>query len=287
VKRCHAGVGVGAGGAFVALERRETGDGRPLGAGGSNTKHVPPATRAEAMSEASAADESSESTENDGVTRRRALVAGGAVGLAGLAGCTALDVATGDPAEFTAGTATVADATLSESGYELNEVTEDTRTREFEAAGSTQEVRVTSRVAEYDKAVEVLGERYQAAVFAVLTTPRVEVLGQAFNPVGDLSADERAQLIVDRYEGVSDLERGSEYSTDVLGTDAGVVVYSADGEIAGTGVSVELEFHVAEAVEAGSDYVVPLAAYPAAFGDGENVRRMLNGIEHDPASSDE
>ena len=222
----------------------------------------------------------------DTVTRRRALAAAGGLTLAGLAGCTALDVATGEPAEFTAGTATVADATLSESGYELNDVTEGTVTREVDVAGTTREVRVTNRTAEYDKAVELLGERYQAAVFAVLATPRVEVLGQTFNPVGDLDDDERAQLIVDRYEGVGSLERGSEYTTDVLGTDTSVVVYSGEGEIEGTGVSVELEFHVAEAVVAGDDYVVPLAAYPASFGDGENVRRMLNGIEHTPASDD-
>ena len=228
-----------------------------------------------------------EPTGTDAFTRRRALAAAGGAALAGLAGCTAFDVATGDTAEFTAGTATVADATLSESGYELNEVPENTQTREFDVAGSTREVRVTSRIAEYDKAVELFGERYQAAVFAALATPRVEVLGQAFNPVGELDDQERAQLIVDRYEGVSSLERGSEYTTDVLDTDASVAVYSGDGEIDGTGVSVELEFHVAEAVEAGSDYVVPLAAYPASFGDGENVRRMLNGIEHAPASGGE
>lgn len=225
-------------------------------------------------------------TDTDAFTRRRALAAGG-VALAGLAGCTALDVATGDTAEFTAGTATVADATLDESGYELNEVTGNTQTREFDVAGSTREVRVASRIAEYDKAVELLGERYQAAVFAALATPRVEVLGRAFNPVGELDDEERARLIVDRYEGVRNLERGSEYSTDVLGIDASVTVYTADGEIEGTGVSVELEFHVAEAVEAGDDYVVPLAAYPTSFGDGENVRRMLNGIEHEPASDDD
>lgn len=225
-------------------------------------------------------------TDTDAFTRRRALAAGG-VALAGLAGCTALDVATGDTAEFTAGTATVADATLDESGYELNEVTGNTQTREFDVAGSTREVRVASRIAEYDKAVELLGERYQAAVFAALATPRVEVLGRAFNPVGELDDEERARLIVDRYEGVRNLERGSEYSTDVLGIDASVTVYTADGEIEGTGVSVELEFHVAEAVEAGDDYVVPLAAYPTSFADGENVRRMLNGIEHEPASDDD
>ncbi|WP_128905272.1 DUF6517 family protein [Halorubrum amylolyticum] len=215
-------------------------------------------------------------------TRRGALGLAGAVGLTGLAGCTALDVVTGgEPAEFGSGTATVADETLSETGYELNDVSEESVTREFEVAGSTREVRVTNTVAEYDKAVDLFGERYQAAVFAALATPRVEVLGQAFNPVADLGPDERAALIADRYEGVSDLERGSEYTTEVLGTDADVVVYSAEGEIEGTGVSTELEFHVAAAVEAGDDYIVPLAAYPASFGDGENVRAMMNGLEHE------
>jgi hypothetical protein len=217
----------------------------------------------------------------DATTRRGVLGLAGAVGLAGLGGCTALDVATGEPAEFSSGTATVADGTLAETGYELNDVSEETLTREVEVAGSTREVRVTNTTAEYDKAVELLGERYQAAVFAAVATPQVEVLGRSFNPIADLSPDERAALIAERYEGVSDLERGSEYTTDVLGSDADVVVYAADGEIEGTGVSLTLELHVGSPVEAGDDYVLPLAAYPESFGDGENVRSMMNGLEHE------
>lgn len=222
----------------------------------------------------------------DATTRRGALGLAGAVGLAGLAGCTALDVATGGPAEFSAGTATVADETLSETGYERNDVSEETLSREVEVGGQTREVRVTNTVAEYDKAVELFDERYQAAVFAAVATPRVEVLGRAFNPIAELGPDERAALIADRYEGVGDLERGSEYTTEVLGEDAEVVVYAADGEIEDTGVSVELEFHVGDTVEAGEDYVLPLAAYPAAFGDGENVRSMMNGLEHEANDAD-
>ncbi|QUO47695.1 DUF6517 family protein [Halorubrum ruber] len=228
-------------------------------------------------------DDAETETPSDAVTRRRALAAGGAVGLASLAGCTALDVATGDgPAEFAAGTATVADATLSESGYELNEVSDEVISREVEVAGQTREVRVTNTVAEYDKAVELFGERYQAAVFAAVTTPQIEVLGRALNPIAELGTRERAELILSRYEGVGDLERGSEYSTEVLGSDAEVVVYTADGEIEGTGADTELELHIGEPVEVEDDFVLPLAAYPAAFSDGENVRRMMNGLEHEP-----
>jgi len=237
------------------------------------------------MSDAPTAAESSDDGQRDAVSRRRALAAGGALGLAGLAGCTALDVATGDePVEFSAGTATVGDATLSESGYQLNEVTDQTVSREVEAAGQTREVRVTNTVAEYDKAVELFGERYQAAVFAGVATPKVEVLGEALNPIEEYTTRERAELILSRYEGVGDLERGSAYATTVLDTDAEVVVYTADAEIEGTGVSVELELHIGEPVAVGSDFVLPLAAYPTSFGDGENVRRMMNGIEHEPAS---
>jgi hypothetical protein len=230
------------------------------------------------------ADDDAENEAASGaITRRRALAVGGAAGLASLAGCTALEVATGDePAEFAAGTATVGDATLGESGYELNEVSDEVISREVEAAGQTREVRVTNTVAEYDKAVELLGERYQAAVFAAVTTPQIEVLGEALNPIAEFGTRERAELILSRFEGVGDLERGSEYSTEVLGSDAAVVVYTADAEIEGTGVTTELELHIGEPVGVGSDFVLPLAAYPAAFSDGENVRRMMNGIEHEP-----
>jgi len=224
-----------------------------------------------------------ETTGTDALSRRRALAIGGAVGLASLAGCTALDVATGgEPAEFAAGTATVGDATLDESGYELNEVTDETISREVEVAGQTREVRVTNTVAEYDKAVELFGERYQAAVFAAVTTPQIQVLGQALNPIAEFNTRERAEIILSRYGGVGDLERGSEYTTEVLDSDAEVVVYTADGEIEGTGTSTELELHIGEPVGVGDDFVLPLAAYPTAFSDGENVRQMMNGIEHEP-----
>lgn len=219
-------------------------------------------------------------TEYRSFTRRRALAVGGAAGIAALAGCTALDVATGEPAEFVAGTATVSDEALADTGYELNEITSETVSQEFEVAGSTREVRVTNRVAEYDRAVELFGERYQAAVFAALATPRVEVLGQAFNPIADLDNEELAELIMDRYDNVDDLERSSAYTTSMLDGEVDVTVYTASGEIAGTGLAVDIELHVGAPVEVGDDYVLPLGAYPEGFGDGESVRRMINGIEH-------
>jgi len=119
-------------------------------------------------------------------------------------------------------------------------------------------------------------------VFAAVTTPQIEVLGRALNPIAEMGTRERAELILSRFENVGDLERGSEYSTSVLDTDTAVVVYTVDAEIEGTGVTTELELHIGEPVGVEDDFVLPLAAYPAAFSDGENVRRMMNGVEHEP-----
>jgi len=216
-----------------------------------------------------------------GLTRRRTLAATGSLGLAGLAGCTALDFVTGgDPVEFAAEAATVSDAALEETGYESRGVTDDVVTREFEAAGQTREVEVTNRIAEYDRGIDVLGQRFRAAVFAVLSTPQVEVLEQTFNPVADMDSEELAMLVQNRYDGVRNLQRASEYATDVLGTDTTVVTYDAEAELADDGATVDITLHVTEPIADGSDFVVCLGGYPRAISDGDNVRRLLNGVEH-------
>ncbi|MFA9515878.1 DUF6517 family protein [Halopenitus sp. H-Gu1] len=221
-------------------------------------------------------------TTDHATSRRRFLLASGAVGMAGLAGCTTVDVLRGEEVEFEAGTATVADAALADTGYQLRGVSAETRTQEFEVAGRPRAVQVTNRTAEYDKAVELLGERYQAAVFMALATPRVELLGRSYNPIADSDSEDLAERITARYDDVSDLERGTDYTTSILGTDTTVVVYAAQGDIEGTDLTIDLELQIADPVEAGDDFVVCLAAYPESFGDGENVRRMMNGVEHTP-----
>lgn len=233
-------------------------------------------------------DENSAGTSNrssnygvDTTSRRRFLAGVGAVGAAGLAGCTTGDVLLGDdPVEFTAETATVADEALEGTGYELHEITDETMVVDVSTAGLTREVRVTNRTAEYDRAIELFGERYQAAVFSVLSTPTTQILGRSYNPIEELEHDELAEMIQERYDEVHDVERGTEYSTNVLDEDASIVVYSARGDIAGTGLTVDLEMHISDPVPAGDDLVLCLAAFPEAFGDGENARRMMNGVVH-------
>lgn len=215
------------------------------------------------------------------VTRRRALAVGGTLGIAGLAGCTALEFVTGgDPVEFAAEAATVSDAALEETGYESQGVSDDVITREVEAAGQTREVEVTNRIAEYDRGVDVLGERFRAAVFSVLSTPQVEVLERTFNPIAEMDTDDLVEMLQSRYEGMSGIERVSEYTTDVVGSETEVVEYEAESELADGGPTVDLTLHVTEPIEVGGDFVVCLGGYPQVISDGDGVRRLLNGVEH-------
>lgn len=217
-------------------------------------------------------------------TRRGLLVGAGAASLVGFAGCAGLDAGfiTGEePAEFVATPATVAEAAVDDTGYEFHRVEETVITREFEAAGRTREVEVTNATAEYDRAVELLGERRQAAVFTVLTTPQVDVLGRTFNPVDDMERDDLAELVQERYESVENVEHESEYDTELLGESVVVSRYSADGRIAGTEVTVDLVLHVTDPVDSGDDFVVGFGAYPEIVDDDDAVRRLLAGVEHE------
>lgn len=221
-------------------------------------------------------------------TRRRLLAGTSAACLAGFAGCAGLDAGfiTGEePAEFGATPATVEEATIDDTGYELHRIEETVVTREFEAAGETREVEVTSATAEYDRAVELLGERRQAAVFTVLSTPQVNVLGRTFNPVADMERDDLAELVQERYEAVENVEHESGYVTEMLGEDVDVSRYGADGRIAGTDVTIDLALHVSDAVDSGDDFVVGFGAYPEIVDDGDAVRRLLAGVEHGSGGS--
>lgn len=223
------------------------------------------------------------------ITRRNVLRASGVALLGGLAGCTESIPFLGDqPLEFAAGWATVPDATLQETGYEEHQRRDVTVERTFEVGGETQDVVVTNRQAEYDRAIDLAAtplptdQRFQAAVFTALSTPQVDVLGRTFNPVADMSADELATMVQERYGGMSDLSRVGERTAPVAGQSTTVGAFDAEAELLAAGMSVELRLYVAEAVEVGEDLVVAVGAYPRTVHEAEesNVFAMMEAIEH-------
>lgn len=223
---------------------------------------------------------------------RRAFLAGTGLALTGaLAGCSELSLAS-----FAASPATVPDATLQRTGYEELSVDEQVIRQGF--GGANRLVEVRNWVARYERplAPGVLDalpgtERasdQRVAVFAALSTPKVEVGGQEFNPVGNFSAGDVLELVQSTYGGLREVEQVDDRAVTVLGSAARVVEYRAAGgiEAGGTTTDVEgvtdLSVHVTDPVEHGADFVVGLAVHPAiASVEQGTVDRLLQAIEHE------
>lgn len=184
---------------------------------------------------------------------------------------------------FSASPATVGDSALSETGYEETNVTEQTISREFTVADQTWTVEVTNHLAQYERQVELaeLGSQ-RAAVFTVFATPEVEVAGQAFNPIKDLSERDIVERFQSNYQGVSVGERTGNATVTALGADRTVEQFAGTATLGGAEVDVVIEI---AKFKHGSDYVVALAVYPERLdGEHDNVVTMLEGLEHESGS---
>ena len=215
---------------------------------------------------------------SDGGLGRRAFLGGLASGLLATGGC--LGVVAGDqPLAFASDPAVVGDDALSETGYELAARQSPALSREVTVAGQTREVTVTNHAAVYERSIDLgpLGRR-KAAGFALVTTPRIEVAGRAFNPVGELSTERLLREFGSRLGGLTVGERAGADSVTALG--AGVTVEKYVGTATVEGREMEVSVHAAR-FEHGGDYVIAAGAYPRHLdGEAENVLALVTGIEH-------
>ena len=221
--------------------------------------------------------------------RRSFLALGVSALVAGTAGCTNRVPFLGDDSmEFGAEPASVPQSVLDETGYDEHEIAEVGIEKSFDAGGQTQDVVVTNWQAEYDKAIDLedvgfpVDERLRAAVFTALTTPQVNVHGRTVNPVNDMTSEELAEMVQDRYDGVDDLERVGEDTTTIAGESTTVGEFEGKGDLVGAGISIDLTLHIAEAVESGDDFIVGVGGYPTEFRGEErpNILFILESIEH-------
>ncbi|MFC4356983.1 DUF6517 family protein [Halobium salinum] len=214
-------------------------------------------------------------------TTRRTLL--GACGLAlatGLAGCSGRVVTGGDVA-FEAAPAGVASATLDNTGYERYDRAEEVVTREYTVAGVTREVRVTNVVTSYDRALDLgaLG-RYRAGVFTVVSSPQVRFLWETFNPLGEMSTDEVAARVDDRYESVRNVSRDRTYQVPILGEERTVTRYTAEAVLVDGQVAVEIYLYVTDVARAGEDFVVAVGAHPRVLDGSGAMLALAEALEH-------
>lgn len=211
---------------------------------------------------------------------KRAAAAVGAGALTSLAGCATL---TGD-VEFSANAAIVPKETLQQTGYSKYKTDKPVVERTFEAGGQSKTVKVKNVVTQYDKAVDLTGiglGSYQAAVFTTLSTPKVEVLNKTFNPVGDMSTDELAKMIQDRYDGMNIGEKESQWSASVAGSSTTVARYPAKATLTEADAKVDIWLHLSKAVEADTDFVVTFGAYPKLLNQKKNIQTLTNAVTHE------
>lgn len=211
--------------------------------------------------------------------RREALLAAGSAGLTvSTGGC--IGFLTGSESlSFEATRATVSQPSLDETEYEEDTVRDDSITRTVSAAGQEREVEVTNWIATFERTLDLgpLGER-DLAVFAVLSTPQVEVLDRTFNPVGEMSNRELLQELQGRYENFTIGSRMDAHTVAVLGEEATVEKF--EGSASFSGQEIDLFVHITNVAHE-TDFVIPIGIYPRRLpGEQDRVFRLYRGVQH-------
>lgn len=218
---------------------------------------------------------------------RRTVLAGiGAAGLAGLSGCLGLigmDEHESSPAGVEA------DA-RSATGYDQIGIEEIVV--EEEVGPLSEEVSVTNYKTTHEKTVDMgpLGQQ-RGAVFIVLTTPQVSLLGREFNPVEDMSATELMELVASNYDGLGDVSPDEEFSVSVLEEETTRSRFTGEAQF--DGADVDVDVHVSEAVEAGDDLLVSIGVYPRRLRGQEEehvislMESVTTDVDEDASSGDD
>lgn len=212
--------------------------------------------------------------------KRRAVLAGVPTALL-LGGCT--DLITGDVERFEADTAVVAEATLSETGYQEKRVEDMKIERNYDQVD--KKVVVINRLAEYSKEVSIAGIGGELARFTVLATPKVEVgpVGP-LNPVEEMSTKKVAEMVQQEYDTVENIEQVGTREATMLGNTVQVSKFRADAQTQ-AGESVEVFMHIAK-VESGDDFILAIGVHPRDVDEQDNVDTMIGGVEHSAGSGD-
>lgn len=210
--------------------------------------------------------------------RRRALMSGVAVGgIAGIAGCAS--VLDDTKIKFSASGVRLPSRVQQETGYTHHRTYNETVTREFARLGINRTVEVNNVISEYDAALEIFERRIQAKIFATLSTPQVAILGQAFNPISDLSATEIANMIQQRYEQFGRITDDGFISGEIFGKTTVINRFRAEAYISELGFAIPVYLYINDVVEVGNDFMVGIAAHPGGLGrENLKIRSLYSNL---------
>ncbi|WP_440989943.1 DUF6517 family protein [Haloarchaeobius baliensis] len=213
--------------------------------------------------------------------RRTFLATTAGASLAATAGCLGL---LSDATTFEAKQAATAEAVASEGNYVKQEPRKLEAERTFSVADQEQTVKVVNWVTEYYKTIDVgplSGQR--AGVFAAVSTPQVEILGESFNPLADATPRDIISRFQQQYDSMSVGDRIGQTNLSALGASA--LVSTFEGSATMGGQQVDTNFVVSGSVENAGDHVVSLGVFPSQLDEQGAVHAMIENLEH-PVSSE-
>lgn len=215
-------------------------------------------------------------------TSRRSLLAAGATGtLALTAGC--LDFALGNaPLEFTAERAAPGADALEETGYEEDDVKEQSFEETVEVGGLERDVQASIWASVYTKEREFEGQSHEASVFAAVSVPAMERFGYSFNPLEGLSNGELLDEFLSQLESdgnqLEGLSHEETFQLPILGEGRDVDVFVGETEFQGRTVDVDV---VITSFAHEGDLLVLLGSYPEPFSDeSANLEVLMESIDH-------
>lgn len=211
--------------------------------------------------------------------KRRDVITGlGGLSLMSLSGC----LGAVGMAKHEATPAGAEPSVRNETGYDQLAIDEIGVERTIGNEVYSETVSVKNYLTKHEKSVSLgpLGDQ-RAAMFMVLTTPKVEIMGENYNPIADRSPTELVELIKTNYDQISNISHESDASVTILDQSTTASQFTADATFNGHDIPVNL--HVSEAVEAGEDLVVTIGVYPRQLADREkpNITQLMEGVTTD------
>lgn len=212
-------------------------------------------------------------------SRRRVVGLVGSTALLSMSGC--LGFISGEEAyEVESQPARVDEATVSETDYEIDDIEEEVVEETFEVAGQEREVVATNYATTYEKTLDhpLLGE-VEAGVFALFSTPAVEIAGRTLNPVGDYDNDELVDMLSSNYDELEVREQVETNTYEPLGQSYEASTYDASAEFAGQGVDVYVQVG---SFQHEDDFLIPIAIYPQDRAEDEEpvVAKLSENLDH-------
>lgn len=151
-------------------------------------------------------------------------------------------------------------------------------TRTYELGDQSFTAEVISQLAEYHRRVDLerFGEQ-EVARFAVLSTPRVELGFQTFNPLDGITEEALLEGLQSEYEDVRIGERVDSRVVEVLEWD--VPVAKRRGTARYRGRSVGIHLHV-ERILRNGDYMTLIGIYPRRIDEEDSVHFLMEHTEY-------